>query len=95
MNNVNQINMGPESTGSNQFDDISSLASQLFSSNPETQIGSSAAEIPFSMSPPWNLRETPAAHPRNTGASPDGIPSFDETQWAQILSGGNWGNWGT
>ena len=95
LGSVNQMNMAPETTAPNQFDDISSLASQLFASNPETQFSSSAADLPFSMSPSWNSGGTQAPNSSNTGASPGGLGSFDEAQWAQLLNGANWGNWGT
>lgn len=93
LDSVNQMDMFPETTGADQPGDISSLASQLFASNSEVQIGSTAPESPFPLPSTWDLGDMQAPNPGNTGASSGGMGAFDETQWAQLLSEANWGNW--
>lgn len=95
LNGVNELDMLPEITGTSQFEDVSSLPSQLFASNPEVQIGSTVPESPFNLPSTWNLGDMQSANPGSTGASPSGMGAFDEIQWAQLLNGANWGGWGT
>jgi hypothetical protein len=93
LRNTNQGNALSDNTPPNQFGDINTLASRLFPTNAEALPSSTAADAPFSMSPSWNLpdAQTPAAG--EADATSSGIGSFDETQWAQLLAGANWGTW--
>lgn len=94
LDDVNELDMLPETTGPNQFGDVSPLASQLFASISEDQGGSTAPESLSHFPSTWNLAGFQSTNTGNTGASPSGMGAFDETQWAQLLSGANWDNWG-
>lgn len=83
----------PEHTTPDQFADIPP-PNQFLSSSSEIPLVSTAADAPFSQSP-WNVTDTQTSIPGGTGTTPGGIGSFDEAQWAQIFSSGNWESWGT
>lgn len=93
LGNPCQIDTLMENVASNHVGDVNALASQPFPANPEGPLISAAPDAPFPMSTSWNLPDAQTSTAPNAGTTAGGEGSFDETQWAQLLAGANWGTW--
>lgn len=93
LGSAGQIDALLQNIGPNDIGDIHGLASQAFPANAEVPLRSAAPDAPFPMSTSWNLPDAQTSTASNAGVPAGGIGPFDETQWAQLLAGANWGAW--